>query len=181
MLSAIRVLIITLVVTTANMASASANKFMAGPVIKDYGKHVKVQQDMSFDKNSVFKVAFDISEQAKVGDVSRKIESLARFINMHVANGVPPSNIHLALVVHGKAGFDLLSGSLYQEQFQKKNANSALLRDLMKNQVVVYLCGQSAGYYDITNEMLEPGIKMALSAMTAHVVLQNQGYKLNPF
>ncbi len=181
MLSTIRWLIITLVFTTANMVMAGDNKFMAGPVINSYGKHVKVQQDINFDNKSIFKVAFDISAQAKVGDVSRKIETLARFINMHVANGVPPANIHLALVVHGKAGFDLLAESVYQKQFQQNNANSVLLQDLMKKQVEVYLCGQSAAYYDITKEMLEPGIKMALSAMTAHVVLQNQGYTLNPF
>ncbi|MFT6902548.1 MAG: hypothetical protein ACJAXS_002762 [Colwellia sp.] len=53
---------------------------------------------------------------------------------------MPAQNIHLALVVHGKAGFDLLKGLLYQEKFQQKNANSALLQDLMKNQVrVIYV------------------------------------------
>ncbi|MFT6735573.1 MAG: hypothetical protein ACJAS9_003784 [Polaribacter sp.] len=41
------------------MATASADKFMSGPVIKNYGKHAKVQQDLKFDKNSTFKVAFD--------------------------------------------------------------------------------------------------------------------------
>jgi len=55
------------------------------------------------------------------------------------------------------------------------------LQDLMKNQVRVYLCGQSAAYYDISNDMLASGVKMALSAMTAHAVLQSKGYKVNPF
>ena len=181
MLSTIRVLILVLTFTTANFAIAGADEFMAGPVIKNYGKHAKVQQDFNFDKNSVFKVAFDIGEQGKIGEVNRKIETLARFINMHVANGMLANNIHLALVVHGQAGFDLLKGPLYQEKFQQKNANSALLQDLMKNQVRVYLCGQSAAYYDISNDMLASGVKMALSAMTAHAVLQSKGYKVNPF
>jgi len=181
MLFTIRVLMLVLAFTTANFAIAGADEFMAGPVIKNYGKHAKVEQDFNFDKNSVFKVAFDISEQGKIGEVNRKIETMARFINMHVANGMPAKNIHLALVVHGKAGFDLLKGPLYQEKFQQKNANSALLQDLMKNQVRVYLCGQSAAYYEISNDMLAPGVEMALSAMTAHAVLQSKGYKVNPF
>jgi len=181
MLSAIRLIIFVLVFTIANTAIADENKFISGPVIKGYGKHAKVQQDLDFDKNRVFKVAFDISEQAKVGEVNRQIETLARFLNMHVANGVPAKNIHLALVVHGKASFDLLKGSLYQEKYQQNNANSELLKQLMKNQIEVYVCGQSAAYYAIANEMLAPGVQMALSAMTAHVVLQNQGYKVNPF
>ncbi|MFT5636484.1 MAG: intracellular sulfur oxidation DsrE/DsrF family protein [Cognaticolwellia sp.] len=122
-----------------------------------------------------------VGKQGEIGAVNAKIETLARFINRHVANGVPAKNINLALVVHGKAGFDLLKGPLYQEKHQQKNANTALLQDLMKNQVTIYFCGQSAAYHGISNEMLEPGVQMALSAMTAHGVLQNQGYTLNPF
>ncbi|MGB1262359.1 MAG: DsrE family protein [Cognaticolwellia sp.] len=169
------------VVTMVASSAKAAETFSAGPVIENFGKHAKVQQDLVLDKNASFKVAFDISEQAKVGEVNRKIDTLARFINMHVANGVEAKNIHLALVVHGKAGFDLVKNSLYQEKFLHNNANSALLTALMKNQVQVYLCGQSAAYFGISNNMLQPGIHMALSAMTAHAVLHNQGYSVNPF
>ena len=112
MISLIRLSLMVLVMTTSNIALAGAEQFAAGSVIKNYGKHAKVQQDLNFDKSALFKVAFDVSEQGKVGEVNRKIETLARFINMHVANGVPAENIHLALVVHGKAGFDLLKASL---------------------------------------------------------------------
>ena len=181
MLSIIRFTMMVLALITANIATASADKFMAGPVIKNYGKHAKVQQDLKLDTNATFNVAFDIGEQGGVGKVNGSIETLARFINMHVANGVALENINLALVVHGKAGFDLLKEPLYEEKFQQKNENKALLQDLMKNQVTIYLCGQSAAYHNISNEMIMPGVKMALSAMTAHVVLQNQGYTLNPF
>ncbi|AZQ84925.1 hypothetical protein EKO29_13565 [Colwellia sp. Arc7-635] len=181
MLPVIPWLFLALALSISHNAMAGSDDFIPGSVIKHYGKYAKVDQDLVLDKNSVFKVAFDISAQSKVGEVNRKIESLARFINMHAAHGIAPENIKLALVVHGKAGFDLLKESLYQEQFQKKNANNALLQDLIKNQVTVYLCGQSAAYYDITNDMLAPGVHMALSAMTAHAVLQNKGYSLNPF
>jgi intracellular sulfur oxidation DsrE/DsrF family protein len=181
MLFIIRWLVVALVFTTANNAMAGADKFTAGPVIKNYGKHAYVQQDLAFNKSAKFKVAFDISEQGKAGAINRKIETLARFINMHVANGIAAENIELALVVHGKAGFDLIKEKLYQEKFQQNNVNAELLTQLMKNRVEVYLCGQSAAYYDISNEMLQPGIKMALSAMTAHAVLQSEGYSLNPF
>tara|TARA_R110001599_G_scaffold85753_2_gene230066 strand:- start:138 stop:683 length:546 start_codon:yes stop_codon:yes gene_type:complete len=173
----------TLIFALLCVASATANTdtFMAGPVIKNYGKHAKVQQDLKLDKNSVFKVAFDLGDQGSVGKVNGSIETLARFINMHVANGVPLENINLAAVVHGKAGFDLLKASLYQEKYQQKNANHDLVQALMKNHVSIFLCGQSAAYHGITNDMVMPGVQVALSAMTAHAVLQNQGYTLNPF
>lgn len=181
MLCIARWLMIAVVFTTANNVLAGANKFTAGPEIKNYGQHANVQQDLVFNNKTKFKIAFDIGEQGKAGAINRKIETLARFINMHVANGIAAENIELALVVHGKAGFDLMKTELYQKKFQQNNANTELLTQLMKNRVEIYLCGQSAAYYDINNEMLQPGIKMALSAMTAHAVLQSEGYSLNPF
>jgi intracellular sulfur oxidation DsrE/DsrF family protein len=47
--------------------------------------------------------------------------------------------------------------------------------------VRIFVCGQSAAYYDVTTNDLLPGVEMALSAMTVHALLQQQGYSLNPF
>ena len=163
------------------ISAVGADTFTAGPVIKNYGKHAQVQQDLKLDKSNVFNVAFDLGAQGNVGKVNGRIETLARFINMHVANGVPLENINLALVVHGKACFDLLKAPLYQHKYQQENANVALVQALLKNQVKIYICGQSAAYHGITSDMVLPGVEMALSAMTAHATLQNQGYTLNPF
>ena len=107
--------------------------------IKGYGNYYNVPEHDKINSSTVFKIAFDVADGAKKGEQNNSINSLARFINMHVANGVPAENIHLALVVHGKAGFDLLKSRLYQEKFNSTNANSALLQDLMKNQVQIYL------------------------------------------
>jgi len=41
--------------------------------------------------------------------------------------------------------------------------------------------GPSSLYYDVATEDLLPGVKMAVSAMTAHALLQQQGYTVNPF
>jgi intracellular sulfur oxidation DsrE/DsrF family protein len=47
--------------------------------------------------------------------------------------------------------------------------------------VQLLVCGQSAAYCDVKSDDLLPGVEMALSAMTAHALLQQQGYTLNPF
>jgi intracellular sulfur oxidation DsrE/DsrF family protein len=47
--------------------------------------------------------------------------------------------------------------------------------------VRIIVCGQKAAYYNVTSDDLLPGVKMALPAMTAHALLQQQGYTLNPF
>lgn len=61
------------------------------------------------------------------------------------------------------------------------NANRALVKALVDHGVKFYICGQSAAYFDLTNASLLPGVDMALSAMTAHAILAQQGYSENPF
>ena len=161
--------------------TVDASEFTDGPLIKGYGKHAKVKQDLVLDKSDKLKVVFDVSKQAEEGKVNRNFNSLARFLNMHVANGFSAKNIELALIVHGKAGFDLVNNKVSQTKYGQDNPNHELLSLLLKNKVKIYVCGQSAAYYKIDNADLQQGIKMSLSAMTAHAVLQQKGFTLNPF
>lgn len=158
----------------------SAAEFSAGPVFQDYGKKVQVK-GVRFNADTQFKVAFDVAKGAEPGELNRQFDSLARFINMHVASGVPAENIELALVVHGSATLDLLADPAYQQKQGGKNANIALLNALMANHVRVIVCGQSAAAHGYANDAFLPGVEVALSAMSAHALLQQQGYTLNPF
>ena len=85
------------------------------------------------------------------------------------------------VVIHGKAVNDVTKSTHYEEAVGGENANAPMLAALMEKGVRVIVCGQSAAYYEVENEELLPGVEMALSAMTAHAVLQQQGYTLNPF
>lgn len=160
---------------------AQTAEFKDGPLIIGFGKHAPVSTH-TVAKDAVFKVAFDVgSTNDKKDEVNRKFNSLARFINMHVAAGVKPDNIQLALVVHGKATLDLLDHQSYQKSYTYDNPNKPLLNALMSNNVRVILCGQSAAAYDVKNDELVNGVEVELSAMTAHALLQQQGYTMNPF
>lgn len=159
---------------------AGMEEFKDGPVIKGFGKHALVPTQ-SVDKNTILKVAFDVGEAAKLGDVNRRFNSLARFINMHVAAGVKKENITLALVVHGKASFDLLDNATFHKAYKQDNPSKALIETLLANNVAVILCGQTAAAYEITKKQLVQGVEIELSAMTAHTILQNKGYTINPF
>lgn len=174
----ILILAITINLGTTNFAE---DAFASGPVIEDFGKSVIVNSDTTLDSNHKFNVAFDLGKQGPEDAPNRGMDSLARFINMHAKAGLKPENINLALVVHGKAAYDLLSNEKYEDKFLVNNPNAGLMTELLNNQVTIYLCGQTAAYYGIKNEDLHAGVKMALSAMTAHALLQQQGYTLNPF
>lgn len=106
------------------------------------------------------------------------IESVARYLNMHAQAGVPAEHLHAVLVVHNVASSDLLTDQMYRERFGYDNPNSGMLRALMDAGVEVILCGQSSLSRNIPIEHTVPGVKLALSAMTALIQYQDQGYRL---
>lgn len=160
---------------------AQTAAFKDGPLIMGFGKHAPVSTH-TVPEGALFKVAFDVgSSNDNKDQVNRKFNSLARFINMHIAAGVKPDNIQLALVVHGKATLDLLKDASYQQKFTQDNPNKPLLNILMEHNVRVILCGQSAAAFGINSSGLIAGVEVELSAMTAHALLQQQGYTTNPF
>ena len=163
----------------AGQASAKSD-FEYGPVFNSYGKHAPVE-GVSFHENQTFKVAFDVAKAVKPGEVNRKFDSLARFINMHVANGVKPENLSLALVVHGSATEEMLKTEHFKQRKGQPNGNETLLAALMEHGVEVIVCGQSAAAHGVEKSALIEGVKMDLSAMTAHARLAQKGYSVNPF
>ena len=173
--------LLSLLLTLCFLQVSYASEFTPGPAIKSFGENAVVNANSQLPKNQKFKIAFDIGKQGDADKPNRSINSLARFINMHIRAGVKPKNITLALVVHGKAANDLLSNEAYQEKFLSDNPNHNLIKELLNNRTEIFLCGQTAAYYEIKNSDLQDGVQMSLSAMTAHALLQQQGYTLNPF
>ncbi len=151
------------------------------PAIEGFGNFYLPEGHQVVEKDARFKVAFDVSESVEPGETSKHMNSLARFINMHIADGVEPANIELALVIHGKATRDVLENAFYKERYGQDNTNQKLIEQLLQHNTKVFVCGQSATYYKVEAKQLIPGVTMALSAMTAHAQLQQQGYTLNPF
>ena len=166
----------------AQPASAQMENFRPGPVFEKFGPTAPVQTSEPVAKDSVFNISFDVAKAADPDKINRTIESAARFINMHVAAGVPEENIHLAVVVHGGASLDLTNQEFFAAHKDgAENASAAAIAQLQDHGVEFYLCGQSAAAHGIDDSDLLPGVKMALSAMTAHALLQQQGFTINPF
>lgn len=169
--------IITVMLCIASASvQAQADSFHAGKTIPDYGQIAAVVGMEPIPKESQFKISFDVSKTAAKGEVNRSLNSAARFINMHTAIGIPMENIDLAVVVHGGAVKDMA-----KSDDDYVHINAELIQALSEHGVRFYVCGQSAAYYGVKTEDLLPGVTMSLSAMTAHALLQQQGYTLNPF
>ena len=172
------------VIAAAPLTAQDRSAFKPGPVITDFGPHAPVPGVTQLPADTEFAVAFDVATPAAEGSANRGFESAARFLNMHVANGVRQENIRLAVVVHGKASLEVLTNAAHAANAAGgggDNPSAKLVAALLEADVRFILCGQSAAAYGIKPEDLIPGVEMALSAMTAHALLQQNGFTVNPF
>jgi intracellular sulfur oxidation DsrE/DsrF family protein len=154
-----------------------------GPVIQNFGGVYPVPNpDFETDTDATYRVAFEVAQPAESPDeVNAQINTLARFLNMHAQAGVDPADMHLALVVHGPAGKDMLDNATYRQRYGVDNPNLPLLEELDAAGVQVILCGQTAMSRNLPRDRLAPQVRVALSAMTALWTLQARGYHLNAF
>lgn len=153
-----------------------------GPVFTSYGPVYKMEnKDVELRSNHRYKVVFDITKASNEKfQLNRRLESVARFINMHVMNGVKLENIDLAVVIHGAATRDGLTQDAYQERYFDENPTLELIEQLAEKGVKFYQCGQSIEFMGIEKEEFAPQIKIALSAMTMLSTLQSDGYSFVP-
>ncbi len=155
----------------------------AGPVIKDYGEVWKVEHpDFKTDTSKEFKVVFDIMDSPEShSDLNKNIETAARFLNMHAQSGLDRKHMKVALVVHNKASKDILRNDAYHKRYGVNNQNAILIQDLLDAGVDIILCGQSSLSRDFPIEESINDVQLALSAMTALIQLQDEGYQLIKF
>ena len=161
-----------------------AQQFEAGNVIPEYGKTIIVPHaEIEVGTNLVYKVVFDIDRNFDPAEVNKLVETAARFLNMHEKAGVDPENMHLALVFHGSATKDVFDDASYSEAYPdtEENPNTQLFTALANAGTELIVCGQRAAHYSVDPENVHKDIKYALSAMTALVQLQADGYHLIKF
>lgn len=167
--------------------SIFSQNLQKGDVIKNYGSFFKIENpDFKIDSSQPIKVVFDISRSFDDPNGTNTLfEAAARFLNLHTQAGIPLKNIKMALVVHGSAVNDILNNEQYLKRHPSAttsiNPNSPLLRELADYGVQIILCGQSAAYNHIDKSDTQKDVKFAISAMTALVQLQNDGYRLISF
>lgn len=160
-------------------AAADDSPFTKGPVFEDFGPAADVDATFVAPKSMTLKLSYDVKARSENNALNRTLEAAARFINMNARAGVPLNKMQLAIVVHGGATFDVARDGADGEG--GGNPNAELVAALVDKGVRIIVCGQSAAHYGVSNDDLLPGVEMALSAMTAHAVLQKKGYALNPF
>ena len=162
--------------------AAAQQPTQAGPIIHSGGAVFSVTPDFVTPTHQAYKVAFEIAAPAESPDqLNQTMNTVARFLNMHAQAGVPAGQLSGAIVAHGGASFEVLNDEAYRARHGVDNPNAELIRELIDAGQPVILCGQSAASRGISKDQLIPGVRVALSAMTAFLVLQEQGYRVNPW
>lgn len=156
----------------------SQNSPIQGEVIEDYGKFYTVENpDVKTETNAEFKVIFDITKTSEDKSVPNKyIATAARFLNMHANEGMEKKQLKVAMTIHGGAWQDVLNNETYNKKYGVNNPNFELINQLTEAGVEIIICGQTAGVRGITHDNANPNVKFALSAMTALLQYQNNGY-----
>jgi uncharacterized protein (TIGR01244 family) len=111
---------------------------------------------------------------------NRHLDAAARAVNLYALAKVPPNNLKVAIVVHGKATPLVLTDASYRRQFGKPNPDAALIAQLHRAGVEIYVCGQALSHQGHVVADVRDDVRVSLSAMTKLVDLQAAGYGLIP-
>ncbi len=158
-------------------------KTKSGPVIKDFGQVYKIDKpDLLLEKNKKYKIIFDVYTDGKNNKkLNPSINTVARFLNMNAQEKIKPEDLNIVLVLHGAATKNALTDSAFNKRFKVKNPNTELIKALTKVNVRVFVCGQSYADKGYQVKDLSKNVKMSLSALTALVHFQSEGYQLITF
>ncbi|MDU8886857.1 DsrE family protein [Yeosuana sp. MJ-SS3] len=158
---------------------AQQPKKVKGTIIKEYGKTFEiVNPEYKTEINSEFKVIFDVDKSPDdKSEVNKYIEVAANFLNMHAHAGMKPEQLNVAMTIHASAWKDVLNNEVYKEKFGVANPNLELINELSEAGVDIIICGQAAAKREMSRDDIIPNVKIALSATTALIQYQNQGYR----
>jgi intracellular sulfur oxidation DsrE/DsrF family protein len=167
----------------ASTIYSQENKTIKGPVIKDFGQTYKIKKpDLLLNKDKKYKVIFDVySDGENKKEINASINTVARFLNMHAQHDIKPENLDIVLILHGAATKNVLTDKAFKREYHISNPNTDLIKALKKKNVQIYVCGQSFAYKGYKKKDLSSNVKLSLSALTALVKFQSEGYQLITF
>ncbi len=134
------------------------------------------------EKGRVYKAVFEVS---KLGEQPTEpapgLLHAARAYNVFAADGVPPKQMKIAIVMHGAAGYAAMNDETYRAKYNVDNPNAKLIAELKQAGAEIFLCGQTLHGLKFQENAMLPQVQLATSAMIVLVSYQNNGYALLAF
>ncbi len=136
---------------------------------------------MELPPGAAWKHSFDATT-AGGGVVNEDLGRADAFREIMESAGAAPDQITVAVVVHGKAIFDVVKASRHASEIEgSEHPNAALVERIIESGGEIWVCARSAAWHEVGDEDLLPGVRFAPSAMSAHADLQRRGFSLNPY
>ncbi|MGD9723634.1 MAG: DsrE family protein [Pirellulales bacterium] len=152
------------------------NSTVLFPQVARYGGIVRTP-DAAEPPRRGAKIVFDITVDSGPEELNKGLESVARYLNLNAEAGFKPTDVSLALVLHGPATMAALSDAAYAHHTTAKtNPNLELIRELKGCGVEVFVCGQSLARNKFTPAEVAGDVFVAVSAMTVNANKQQDGY-----
>lgn len=150
------------------------------PMIAGFGGVGRVEGGVETPRAGA-KVVFDVTVDAKPGDVSKGLERAARLLNLYGQAGLSYRDVRIAVVLHGEATKSVLADAAYAGRFgNDRNPNLPLIRLLQEHGVEVTVCGQALNYKGFSRNDVAPDIPVAVAALTVIINKQVDGHAYLP-
>ncbi len=167
--------LVGLFTVTAYGAVSDGTSFVF-PQVAHFGGIVRIPKAAEPPRHGA-KIVFDIAADSKPDELNKGLESVARYLNLNAEAGHKPSDIKLALVLHGGATKAALGDEAYAKHTAvTKNPNLELIRELKSCGVEVFVCGQSLARNKFASSDVASDVSVAVSAMTVNTNKQLDGY-----
>ncbi|CAM0998970.1 hypothetical protein EJMOOK_09955 [Rhodanobacter sp. Root179] len=162
----------------AAAAKASPTTTWVYPLIPKFGGvHPRPDADAQPDPKADYKILVDvISTGTDKGKPYPSLERLARLVNLLAYSGVPPERMHIVALLDQRAGAASLTDAASRKHLKKGNPNLEILHALKKAGVKLLVCSQALAEHGVQDNELDPAVTVTLSALTAPVVYEQQGY-----
>ena len=127
------------------------------------------------------KLLVDLTRGGRPNELNPAIEKVAKYLNLYAGGGAEPVEVDIAIVFHGEATLAVLNSAAYRKAFGvRTNPNLDLLGQLHEAGVEMYVCGQALISKDSKPEDVAMFVQTSVSALTAVVNLQQDGYAYVP-
>jgi len=166
-------LILLALALAPNGFAADPPQSLEFPTIKGHGGVFRVPGSPEMPRQDS-KVVVDVTTGAEDGGVNKGLDRAARFTNLLTLGGA--SHFQMAVILHGAATKEALSGEAYAALFGKPNPNADLVRQLRGAGVRILVCGQALMHAGYRPEQTAPEVEVALSAATAIIDRQMRGF-----
>ena len=171
---------LALAAAVADGRPPSGNTELVYPLVPGHGGVVPLPRAAEQPRKGA-KAVFDITADAKPGEVNKGLEQVARLLNLYGAAGLKAGDVKIAAVLHGEATKAALSDTAYNARFKvAANPNLPLIRALKKAGVEVFVCGQALHELRFKTKEVAAEVTVAVAGLLVLTNKQMDGYAYIP-